>query len=57
MPIIALTASAFDEEKEAIIASHCNNFVTKPFQKKAKAFFCPQKVQGFRSRELKKLGF
>lgn len=30
--IIALTATAFDEEKEAILAVGCNDFVSKPFQ-------------------------
>lgn len=30
--IIALTASAFEEEREAILAIGCNDFVRKPFQ-------------------------
>ena len=30
--IIALTASAFDEQKEKILAAGCDDFVSKPFQ-------------------------
>ncbi|MEM9163316.1 MAG: response regulator, partial [Cyanobacteria bacterium P01_F01_bin.4] len=30
--IIALTASAFEEERTAVLASGCNDFVRKPFQ-------------------------
>ncbi|MGY6529699.1 MAG: ATP-binding protein [Cyanobacterium sp.] len=34
VPIIALTATAFDEEREAILEVGCNDFVSKPFQEK-----------------------
>lgn len=34
VPIIALTATAFDEEREAIIKVGCNDFVSKPFQER-----------------------
>ncbi|MBE9222483.1 response regulator [Cyanobacterium stanieri LEGE 03274] len=34
VPIIALTATAFDEEREAILQVGCNDFVSKPFQEK-----------------------
>jgi CheY-like chemotaxis protein len=32
IPIIALTAHAFEEEKEKILAAGCNDFVRKPFR-------------------------
>ncbi|AFZ46573.1 multi-sensor hybrid histidine kinase [Cyanobacterium stanieri PCC 7202] len=34
VPIIALTATAFDEERKAILEVGCNDFVSKPFQEK-----------------------
>ncbi|MEG3920919.1 PAS domain S-box protein [Microcoleus sp. T3_A4] len=32
--IIALTASAFEEERESVLMAGCNDFISKPFQKK-----------------------
>ena len=32
VPIIAITASAFGEQRNEILASGCNDMVTKPFQ-------------------------
>lgn len=34
IPIIALTANAFDSDKEAALAAGCNHFMTKPLKKK-----------------------
>ena len=34
IPIIALTANAFDSDKEAAFAVGCNHFMTKPLKKK-----------------------
>ncbi len=34
IPIIALTANAFDSDKEAALAVGCNHFMTKPLKKK-----------------------
>nr|WP_242411875.1 ATP-binding protein [Cyanobacterium sp. IPPAS B-1200] len=34
VPILALTATVFDEEREAILQVGCNDFVSKPFQEK-----------------------
>lgn len=34
VPIIALTATAFEEEREAILKVGCNDFVSKPFQER-----------------------
>lgn len=33
-PIIALTASAFEEDRTAVLAAGCNDFIRKPFQEK-----------------------
>jgi response regulator RpfG family c-di-GMP phosphodiesterase len=32
LPIIAITASAFSEQRQDILAAGCNDMVTKPFQ-------------------------
>jgi len=34
VPIVALTAHAFEEEKEVILAAGCDDFVRKPFREK-----------------------
>lgn len=34
VPILALTANAFDSDKEAALAVGCNHFITKPLKKK-----------------------
>lgn len=45
--IIALTATAFDEERKAILAVGCNDFVSKPFQEEV-IFEMMQKYLGVR---------
>lgn len=33
IPVVALTANAFDSDKDAVLAAGCNYFMTKPIKK------------------------
>jgi len=35
MPVVALTAAAYPEDKEACLDSGCDEYLTKPIQRKA----------------------